>query len=112
MNYLNNLPIDIQDKIWNIYYKEIFNKVLRHLIDFTYDSSDWSNSESEEDRLNYMLPLTFQPNIYDDDGFIIESSYESSYEDEYRSENYLEEIGCRWSYNMNRWTMWSDTDSD
>ena len=112
MNYLNNLPIDIQDKIWILYHKEIFNKVLQHLIYFTYDSSDWSSSESEEESLNSMYP-TPQSNRYDDNGFLIESSDEDEISDPVSgSDEWKEMIGCRWSYNMNRWTMWSETDSD
>ena len=56
-NYMNDLPYYLQDKIWNIYYKDKFKNVLEELsinYPFSLDKYDmygeiiFSDSESED----------------------------------------------------------------
>ena len=65
-NYMNDLPYYLQDKIWNIYYKDKFKNVLEEII------------------INYPFPL----DKYDMYGeFICDSESDSESEDYYWSIN-------------------------
>jgi len=91
-NYMDDLPYYLQDKIWNIYYKDKFKNVLKEI---SKNIIKWDEVQFISDNESEPCGLTHD-----------------EYLEGLTHDEYLEEIGCRWSRNMNKWTMWSDTDSD
>ena len=92
-NYIDDLPHYLQDKIWNIYFKDKFKNVLEEL---SKNIIKWDEVQFISDNESEPCGLTHNEYL----------------EEMLTHDEYLEEIGCRWSRNMNKWTMWSDTDSD